>query len=142
MSGAAAQRAIAEAEAKGATIGGVGKAAGELVMSVVSLANMALIVFSLYGAYEKGDLRIIAVGLGFFALFTWALQRANSGLYPPMQIAIVLALVGLSFCLHFLYLPAGLCCMVILLLTKSSDLLPTTPGRPPPRGQKDENKRL
>lgn len=115
----AAKRAVNDAEKRGATMKGVTKAAGELMFSIANLANMGVIVLSMYGAYDKGDPRVFAVGAAFFGFFLWARERMLWSRAPRLQLLLVLLLVGLSFCLHFLYLPAGLCCFVVMIMTKN-----------------------
>ena len=115
----AAKRAVNDAEKRGATMKGVTKAAGELMFSIANLANMGVIVLSMYGAYDKGDPRVFAVGAAFFGFFLWARERMLWSRAPRLQLFLVLSLVGLSFCLHFLYLPAGLCCFVVMIMTKN-----------------------
>ena len=45
----------------------------------------------------------------------------------PYQLVLLLALVVLSFALHVIFLPAGLCCFFVLMLCKNEVLLPPAP---------------
>lgn len=118
------ERTFAEAEAKGASIKGLSAGGNELALTVVNISNLGVLVLSLYGAYEKADARVVSVGAAFFGAFLWARERGAGSPGTLQQLALVLSLVALSFCLHFLYLPAGLCCFVVMMMTKNEMLLP------------------
>ena len=72
------------------------------------------------------------VGPAYAAGFFWCLRRAklrDDGAVQEtklVQLVLVLALVALSFALHILYLPAGICCFFSLMFTKNDLLLPPT----------------
>ena len=60
----------------------------------------------------------------FAVLFSWTLYRAASPEPPRLQVVLALVLVCLSFALHMVYLPAGICCFFCLMLCKNELLLP------------------
>ena len=70
------------------------------------------------------------VGAAFALCFLLALNRAPAYLDMPwLQLPLVLSMVGLSFALHLLYLPAGLCCFVGLMMCKNELLLPPSKNK-------------
>ena len=84
-------------------------------------------VLGLYGSYANGSVRPALIAAAFAALFAWALYRAASPEPPRLQVLLALGLVCLSFALHMVYLPAGICCFFCLMLCKNELLLPAAP---------------
>ena len=124
---ASARAVIAGAEAKGATLSGVGAAAIELRLTIATAANFAVLAVSLYGGYINGDMRIGLTGSTFFVGFLLTRRRAASRQPSQVvQIMLVLALIVASFCLHLFHLPAGLCCFTALMMTRNEVLLPSS----------------
>ena len=92
-----------------------------------TLSGSAACAVGIYGSYQSGSAVPLAVGTAFSGVFALARSRIQAGRpAPPYQGLLVLALVVLSFALHIVYLPAGLCCFAALLLCKNELLLPST----------------
>ena len=94
-----------------------------------------VVAFGAYGAYTEGRLPILLVALLFSSLFAVVVVngRENS---KALKALAAIGLLGLSFALHLLYLPAGVCCFFVLMVCKNDILLPPSPptrppGRPP-----------
>lgn len=94
------------------------------------LASLCCVLAGAYGSYAESDVKPVAVAVAFTGTFVWARSRVINGKAAPMQLLLVLALVALSFGLHLLYLPAGLCCFFTLMLCKNELLLPPKPHVP------------
>merc|ERR1711957_441036 len=56
-------------------------------------------------------------------LYTACFALAVRGLSSPLQLVLLFAMVGLSFALHLVYLPAGLCCFFSLMIAKNDVLM-------------------
>mmetsp|Transcript_16758 Transcript_16758/g.40002 ORF Transcript_16758/g.40002 Transcript_16758/m.40002 type:complete len:92 (-) Transcript_16758:102-377(-) len=64
-------------------------------------------------------------GTTFSCLFNLARHRVCEAHEPPrFQAVLVLLLLVASFAVHIAYLPAGMCCLVALLLCQNELLLP------------------
>jgi len=77
-----------------------------------------------YGSFVQRSILPVLLAVGFTTCFVYALIRAAAPQPPRMQLPFVLWLVALSFALHMVYLPAGLCCFFCLMLCKNDFLLP------------------
>ena len=93
-----------------------------------------VVAFGLYGAYAEGKLLILLTSLLFSSLFAVVVVKGRTnGTYTKALAAF--GLLALSFALHLLYLPAGVCCFFVLMVCKNDILLP--PTRPPPPAKRD-----
>ena len=90
-----------------------------------------VVAFGAYGAYTEGRLPILLVALLFSSLFAVVVVdgRDNSKVLKALA---AIGLLGLSFALHLLYLPAGVCCFFVLMVCKNDILLPPSPPTRPP----------
>lgn len=85
-------------------------------------------VGSVYGYVftEDAHSALIPCGLAFTGLFVLASERKARHARPPYQALLILVLIACSFCVHLLYLPAGIFCFFCLMAAQS-DLLYTGP---------------
>ena len=67
--------------------------------------TMATAVLGVGGSVYTRSLLPAVYGLLYTACFVAALR----GLPSPLQVVVVLAMIGLSFALHLVFLPAGPC---------------------------------
>lgn len=104
----------------------------EAFHNVATLSAGATAAVGMYGSFHTWTVGPILGGLAFAGVFSFARSRAAGGGSSPLQVLLVLLLVAISFALHMIYLPAGLCCFVALLLCKNEVLLPPTRGSAPP----------
>jgi len=98
-----------------------------LTLSDVSvLCAFAAAAVGCFGAYSKSSAWPAVVGVAFTAVFWQTLRlcelRQTSLLTQGL---LVLVLVMLSFALHLLFLPAGICCFFAMICVKNELLLPT-----------------
>ena len=107
-----------------------------------AFTNIALIAgngagaLGLYGSYLTGSLYPALAGSGFCFLFNFTRERVRGAQsQPPYQSLLLLSMLICSFTLHMVYLPAGLCCFVALLLCQNELLTaPNKPGGAPNAG--------
>ena len=80
----------------------------------------------LYGSYQTKSIAPAGFALSFVAVFAYALHRvkASTPAPPKNQMVLVLAMICLSFGLHTVYLPAGICCFFTLMLCKNELIMP------------------
>ena len=69
----------------------------------------------------------VLVAAAFTMCYFLALQLAPQLPHRGLQIAMVVTLIGLSFALHLLFLPGGICCAVAIMIVKTDLLLPPKP---------------
>ena len=85
------------------------------------------VALSVVGAIKSRSAYPALVGVAFAAAYDATLRRSASRPQWLSQVLLVVGLVALSFALHFLYLPAGICCFFALVFCDSSALLPVAP---------------
>jgi hypothetical protein len=94
--------------------------------SISHLAGNSASIVGIYGSFATGTAPPAACGLLFCAVFNLALYRVHESESPPRyQVLLILSLLVISFMLHMVYLPAGLCCFIALVLCQNELLLPT-----------------
>ncbi|KAJ1633463.1 hypothetical protein T492DRAFT_981314 [Pavlovales sp. CCMP2436] len=90
---------------------------------VAKAAASCVSLGAVYGyASQDADVRsvfLIPVGFAFTAMFIWAVVRKANDPNPAGQVFLMMALIVTSLVLHLLYLPAGLCCFVALMVAQS-----------------------
>ena len=91
------------------------------------VAAVGCVALGAYGSWTGGRVLPLVASAAFSLLFVLARQRAADGKSARLQLPLVLALVCLSFTLHLVFLPAGLCCFFALMLCKNELLLPVAP---------------
>ena len=101
--------------------------------TLASAAALCAAAGGLYGSYQTESAAPAGFALSFVVVFMYALHRvqASSPALPKNQILLVLAMICLSFGLHTVYLPAGICCFFTLMLCKNELLMPN--AAPPSR---------
>lgn len=87
------------------------------------------VLAGMYGTYTQGDPLPLLASVAFAGAFVFARHRVSGGKTAPLQVLLLVALVCISFGLHLLYLPAGICCFFTLMLCKNELLLPP-PAKP------------
>ena len=99
-----------------------------------ALADMSAAGAALIGAYGVGTYNAggkplpLAVGIAFFVMYNIALRHsAANPAARTTALALVMSLIVLSFVLHWVYLPAGVCCFFALMLQRSELLVPSPP---------------
>ena len=93
--------------------------------TISGLGGNGACMFGIYGSYEKRSVWPAFAGIAFTFLFNFARDRVrDADRAPPYQGLIVLTMLITSFALHIVYLPAGLCCFVALLLCQNELLMP------------------
>jgi hypothetical protein len=98
--------------------------------ALASASALCAAAGGLYGSYQTGSAAPAGFALSFVSVFALAIHRvkASAPAPPKHQIVLVLAMICLSFGLHTVFLPAGLCCFFTLMLGKNELLMP----KPPP----------
>mmetsp|Transcript_27996 Transcript_27996/g.66634 ORF Transcript_27996/g.66634 Transcript_27996/m.66634 type:complete len:108 (-) Transcript_27996:97-420(-) len=92
---------------------------------------VAVAVLSVGGSVHTQSVLPAVYGLLYAACFALAMR----GLSSPLQLVLMFAMVGLSFALHMVFLPAGLCCFFSLMIAKNDVLMGVT-GRGGEKGTK------
>ena len=98
------------------------------------VAAVACVAAGAFGSYTKGEFSPFLASAAFSLGFVLARHRVANGKPAQMQLLLILSLVCVSFLLHLLYLPAGLCCFFTLMLCKNELLLPPH-AHPPTKKQ-------
>ena len=110
--------------------------------SLSEIAMVGCVGLGAYGTYTEASVWPLSLATIFTLSFYQAKQRVKMG-SRRMQLPFVLVLVIMSFALHMVYLPAGLCCFFALMLCKNEILFPDAqPGPPPRRPPKTGDKAL
>ena len=101
--------------------------------SISGLGGNAASILGMYGSFQTRTAWPALAGITFTFLFNLARERVRGAEKPPpYQALILLAMLIASFALHMLYLPAGLCCFVALLLCQNELLMPPKRVATPP----------
>ncbi|KAG8468921.1 hypothetical protein KFE25_007439 [Diacronema lutheri] len=93
----------------------------------VSLAATYGYAVALPGAVRS--VFLIPSGFAFTAMYIWAVRRKAEREQPTGQVFLVLAMIVTSLVLHLLYLPAGLCCFVTLMVAQNELIYKPTAKR-------------
>ena len=92
------------------------------------VAAVACVCAGAFGSYAESNMRPVLIAAAFSGCFVFARTRVADGQPARLQLLLILSLVVLSFVLHLLYLPAGICCFFALMLCKNELLLPPARG--------------